>query len=73
VTGHVCTVHNVRRFREADYALSKEECEAKLGQVAAARHECGGRLLGSAVARWSWYTMADGRFRAETCSAGGSG
>ena len=48
-------VYIVRRFREAGYALSTEERDAKLAQVAAARHECGGRLLVSAVARWSGY------------------
>ena len=50
-------VYIVRRFREAGYALSTEEREAKLAQVAAARHECGGRLLVSAVARWSGYEI----------------
>ena len=51
----VCKVYILRRFREAGYALTMEERAAKLAQVAAARQECGGRLLLSAIARWSGY------------------
>ena len=51
--GQVGKVYILRRFREAGYALSTGEREAKLAQVAAARLECGGRLLVSAAARWS--------------------
>lgn len=55
MSGEVCKVYILRRFREAGYALSPEERAAKIAQVAAARQACGGRLLVSAVARWSGY------------------
>ena len=55
MAGQVCKVYIVRRFKDAGYALSEKEREAKLAQVAAVRQECGGRLLVSAVARWSDY------------------
>jgi hypothetical protein len=53
--GQVCKVFIVKRFREAAYALTSEERQAKLAQVDAARRECGGRLLVDAAARWSGY------------------
>ena len=55
MTQEVCKVYIVRRFKEAGYALSNEERAAKLAQVAAARQECGGKLLVSAASRWSDY------------------
>ena len=57
MAGQVCKVYIVRGFKEAGYALSQEELEAKLAQVNAARPECGGRLLVNALARWSSYEI----------------
>lgn len=51
----VCKVYIIRRFKEAGYALSNDERQARLAQAAAVRHECGGRLLVNALARWADY------------------
>lgn len=57
MSGEICKVYILRQFREAGYGLSPEERAAKFAQVAAARQECGGRLLVSAIARWSGYDV----------------
>lgn len=57
MAGQVCKVYIVRGFREAGYALSQEEIDAKLAQVEAARPQCGGRMLVRALARWSSYEI----------------
>ncbi len=55
MSGEVCKVFIVKRWKEAGYKLSVEERNSQMGKGAAALKECGGRTLVNAYSRWCTY------------------